>query len=417
MERRIVIVGGGVIGLCVALRCRERGLPVTVLERGGAARDGCSYGNAGMVVPSHFVPLAAPGMVGLGLRWMFDPESPFRVKPRASFDLAKWSWKFWRSCTAAHVARSGPLLRDLHLASKALFEEFAAAGWDFGLNRQGLLILCRDGKTFEEEAHGAEKAKSLGIPAEIHPATELAALEPDFRLTAAGAVKYPQDACFDPRRFMAELERRLELAGVELRRDTEVLGFRRDGKRVTAVRTASGDVPADEVVIAGGAWSGLLTRELGLRLPLEAGKGYSLTLPQPRQLPRHCLILAEARVAVTPLGTSLRFGGTLELAGLDESIDPARVRGIVKSIPHYCPEFRPDDFAGISPWRGLRPCSPDGLPYLGRTARSGNVVIAGGHAMMGMSLGPITGEIVARLLCGEPAGIAGCEMLSPDRFG
>ena len=167
------------------------------------------------------------------------------------------------------------------------------------------------------------------------------------------------------------------------------------------MRTSAGDLVADEYVLCAGAWSEAAVRDLGLRLPLQAGKGYSLTLARPRRLPRACAILSEAHVAVTPMDGGLRFGGTMELAGLDERIDPARVRGILKSIPRYLPDFAPEDFEGVAPWCGLRPCSPDGLPYLGRFDLYRNLTAATGHAMMGLSLAPITGRLVAELLSDE----------------
>jgi D-amino-acid dehydrogenase len=189
----------------------------------------------------------------------------------------------------------------------------------------------------------------------------------------------------------------------------------RRGPRVALLRTTRGDLAADEFVLAGGVWSSGLARSLGLKLPLEAGKGYSLTLPEPRQSPEHCAILTEARVAVTPMGSALRFGGTMEMSGLNQLVHPARVRGIVKSVMSYYPDFREQDFLDIAPWRGLRPCSPDGLPYLGRSERYDNLVVATGHAMLGLSLGPISGQIVARIVSGEPTGFD-LALLSPDRY-
>jgi D-amino-acid dehydrogenase len=168
-------------------------------------------------------------------------------------------------------------------------------------------------------------------------------------------------------------------------------------------------------VIAGGAWTPELTRTLGVRVLMQAGKGYSLTLPAPRQLPEVCSILTEARVAVTPMGDSLRFAGTMEITGLDTSVNPRRVRGIVQSVPHYFPAFRPEDFRDVPVWRGLRPCSPDGLPYLGRFAAFSNLSLASGHAMMGLSLGPVTGKLMAELLSDEPPSLD-LVLLRPDRY-
>lgn len=415
MSRRILIIGGGVIGLCAAHYCQARGHRVTVVERRPQQRDGCSYGNAGMVVPSHFIPLAAPGMVRLGLKWMWNPESPFYVKPRLSWDLMSWGWRFWRATNAAHVARCAPLLRDLSFSSRALFEELAAQGHEFGLVTKGLVMLCREQHTLDEEAKTAEQARSLGVPAEVLDAKQLAALEPGVTMNAAGGVYFPKDCHLSPARFMHSLERSLSRGGTVFHWETEVTGFVRKGCRIAAVQTSRGEMPADEVIVASGSWSQELTRGLDLRLPMQAGKGYSLTLPQPCDLPQICSILTEARVAVTPMDGALRFGGTMEIAGLNEDITARRVQGIIKAATRYYPAFKPEDFAGVAPWRGLRPCSPDGMPYLGRTERWENVILATGHAMMGLSLGPVSGQLVAQTVDGEkPAHLSA--VLSPDRF-
>ncbi len=417
MPKHVVIIGAGVIGLCSAYYCLQRGLRVTVIERNPSERDGCSFGNAGMIVPSHFVPLAAPGMLAMGLKWMGNPESPFYVQPRLSADLLRWGYRFWKASTRQQVERAAPLLRDLHLASRASYEQLAAE-WsnDFGLVRKGLLMLCKTQHALTEEARAAEQAERLGVPAVVHDAAATAALDPSVRMDVCGSVFYPRDAHLVPQRFMAGLQSRLIEQGCYFHWDTEVTGFERRGRRVSLVRTDRGGIEADEVVLASGMWSTNVASSLRLNLPMQAGKGYSLTVPQPRQLPELCSILVEARVAVTPMGAALRFGGTMEMSGLNETINPARVNGIIKSSMEYFPEFRREDFDGIQPWRGLRPCSPDGLPYLGRTGRYDNVVIATGHAMMGLSLGPISGQSVARLLNDEASEID-LTLLSPDRFG
>ena len=415
MAKHILIIGGGVIGLCVAHSCVLRGHRVTIVDRNPQRRDGCSFGNAGMVVPSHFIPLAAPGMVRLGLKWMWHPESPFYVKPRVSWDLLSWGWKFWRAATKAHVARCAPLLRDLQWASRAGFEELAAAGHEFSLVTKGLAMLCQSPHTLEEESKTAAHARALGLAAEVLDAKQMAALEPGVTMDIAGAIYFPGDCQLSPGRFMQSMEAWLAQRGGEFHWETEVTGFAREGRRLAAVQTSRGAMAADEIVLAGGAWSSLLARELGLRIPMQAGKGYSLTLTQPRQLPQICAILAEARVAVTPMDGTLRFGGTMEIAGLNENITARRVQGIIKAAVKYYPKFRAEDFAGIQPWRGLRPCSPDGMPYMGRTGKFANLVIATGHAMMGLSLAPATGRLMAQVIDGAKPDFD-LSLLSPDRF-
>jgi D-amino-acid dehydrogenase len=414
--KSILIIGGGVIGLCTAYYALRKGHRVTVVERGAPDHDCCSLGNAGMVVPSHFVPLAAPGMVALGLRMLLNPEGPFRIKPCWDRELFDWAWKFFRAATARHVERSAPLLRDLHLASRRCYEDLSELpGHDFDLVKKGLLMLCKTAHTLDEEAKAAGAARRLGMPAEVLTPEQTARLDPGVRMDVAGAVYFPLDCHLSPPRFLACLREDLEANGASFLWSTRVVGWRVGAGRIDAVRTDRGDRMADEYLIAGGAWSPEIARGLGVALPMQAGKGYSVTLPKPRRLPGICSILTEARVAVTPMGSALRFGGTMEIAGLDESINPARVNGLLKSIPPYLPEFGPEDFRGHPVWRGLRPCSPDGLPYLGRFGRYANLSAATGHAMMGLSLGPITGKLMAEVLSGEKTSIA-IDALNPDRY-
>ena len=416
MKESVVILGQGIIGLCSAWYASQRGFEVTVIDRQPLAQNGCSFGNAGMIVPSHFVPLAAPGMVALGLKWMWNPESPFYIKPRLDTGLMGWALKFWQAATPAHVQRSAPVLRDLNLASRACYEELAALPQlEFGLVKKGLLMLCRTAHALEEEAQGAEKARALGVPAEILNDAQTSALDPGARFSISGSVYYPRDCHLSPDRFMAALVADCQARGVRFLAEREVTGWSREGGRLRAVQTNQGEVEGGQFVLAGGAWSGEAIHPLGLRLPMQAGKGYSLTLPQPRQLPEICSILTEARVAVTPMQGRLRVGGTMEIAGLNTTVSPRRVQGIIRALPDYYPEFGPEDFEGIEPWVGLRPCSPDGMPYLGRTGAADNLIVATGHSMMGLSLGPVTGQIVGRLLDGEAPGHP-LELLSPDRY-
>lgn len=424
MSKSVVIIGGGVIGLSTAYYCARRGFSVTLIDRNGAQRDGCSFNNAGMVVPSHFIPLAAPGMVELGLKWMWNPASPFYIKPRFDADLFSWGMKFWRAANPAHVRRAAPLLRDLALASRTCFEEFAApkGDMDFGLVKKGLLMLCQEQHTLEEEAKTAEQSRALGIPAEVLDAKQTAALDPGARLNIAGSVYFPLDCHLTPARFMAALQEQCEDVAVSFIWNKEVTDWQLDGHRVRSVKLGmprgnapTDEISADEFILCGGSWSPLLATKLGLNIPIQAGKGYSLTLPKPRQLPQICSILTEARVAVTPMDGTLRVGGTMEIAGLNEDVSPIRVQGIVNSFCRYFPEFRPEDFNGIQPWRGLRPCSPDGLPYVGRTKKFDNLSLATGHAMMGLSLGPATGKLMAQILSGEKPA-TDITMLSPDRY-
>jgi D-amino-acid dehydrogenase len=412
----VLILGAGVAGLCTAWELLQRGYRVTVVDREGPERQSASHGNSGMIVPSHFVPLAAPGMVALGLKWMWNSESPFWVRPRLDADLCRWAMLFAGAARPERVAAAAPLLRDLSLASKACFEELAARhGNVFALQKRGLLMLCRTGHGLEEEARTAEAAHRLGLPAQVLSASETAELDPGLRMDIAGSVYFPEDAFLVPGLFIGALERWVEEAGGEILWETDVRSFQLRGRRITSLETSRGTLTADQVVLCAGFWSADLARRLGLHMPLQAGKGYSVTIEGLPRRPQIAAILTEARVAVTPMGNAVRFGGTLELGGQPGTIHPARVRGIVRSVHQYYPDLDPGTFTGAPVWSGLRPCSPDGLPYLGRPARFDNLVVATGHAMLGMSLGPVTGRLAGQMIAGETPSIP-LNLLSPDRY-
>ncbi|HJT16810.1 MAG TPA: FAD-dependent oxidoreductase [Thermoanaerobaculia bacterium] len=401
--KHIAVIGGGVIGLCTAYFCAQRGHRVTVIDRGSESDLNCSYGNAGMITPSHFVPLAAPGAIRVALKWMWNPESPFYMKPRFDRRLVEWAWKFNRAATVDHVNKSAPLLLELNLSSRALFIELAREWGDFAVEEKGIVMVCNTDEGLEHEVATAKYSRQLGLTVECLDAKQLAAMEPELRMRAAGGIYFPRDAYLAPWTFMTALKKRVPVKW----QSTATL--RANGRRIES------DLNADEYVIAGGAWSSDLARNLKLQLPMQAGKGYSLTLQRPRKQLRHAMILSEARVAVTPMLDALRFGGTMEITGNELSINPARVRGIIKAVPKYLPDFGADDFREVKPWAGLRPCSPDGVPYIGRFARYENLSVATGHAMMGLSLGPITGKLMSEALSDERTSIP-LDQLSPDRY-
>jgi D-amino-acid dehydrogenase len=415
-RKRIVVIGAGVVGLCVAYYVRQRGHEVVVVERERDGGDSCSLGNAGLVSPSHFIPLAEPGKIARALTSFLDSRSPFYLKPRVDRDLVRWGLLFLRASLPARARRSEPVLRDLMLASRALHLELATALADAQrLETRGLLMLCRTQAGLDDEAHVAQRAHELGIDAEVCTPARAAEIDPGVRMEITGAVHYPGDAHLVPMRLVPALVDALR-ASVDFRWRHEVVGWRVGGGRIAALATPHGEVAGDEFVLAGGSWSPGLLRKLGVRLPLEAGKGYSLTHPSPRGLPRLPSVLCEANMAVTPMAGALRLAGTMEISGIGSRDLPERIRQLVDGFIEYFPEFRAQDFRGIAPWRGLRPCSADGLPYIGRLARYGNLSVATGHAMLGLTLAPITGELVAQSLSGEKPSLR-LEPLSPNRYG
>lgn len=416
-DKNVVVIGGGLIGFSAAYQLLKRGMRVTLIERGSEADASCSTGNAGMVVPSHFVPLAAPGMIWKGIRWMFDPESPFSIRPRPSWELISWGLKFYNAASPARVKRAMPVLRDMALRSRTIFSELSETeGFDFGLQKKGLLMLCKTREALGHEAEIAATAKSLGVEAELLDAEAVLAKDPAIQMDVIGGVYFAQDCHLDPARFLDDLRSQVRRLGGEIRWGEEVKDFRQSGAKVEAAILKNGDeISGDEFVICGGAWSPSVGKKLGLRLPMQAGKGYSVTHPDPPALPSVCSLLNEARVAVTPMGGKLRIGGTMEIVGLDESVNRRRLNGILKSIGDYFPQLMATDFSGLEVWSGLRPCSPDGMPYIGRADRRENVVVATGHSMLGLSLAPVSGEMVADLITGATMKYD-MALLNPDRY-
>ncbi|GAB3897593.1 FAD-dependent oxidoreductase [Larkinella knui] len=413
--RHIGIIGGGVIGLCSAYYLDKAGYKVTVFDQ-NTLTDGCSFGNAGMIVPSHIIPLAQPGMMARGMRMLLRSTSPFYIKPRLSADLLRWGWLFYRHSTPEHVERSIPALRDLSLLSKKQYQELAQSGdLSFGWEELGLLMLYKTASAEHEMAEEAEVANRAGIEAQQLSGVQVQDLEPTVRVMVRGAVYYPGDAHLNPGQFVRSLVAYLKKRGVTLLERQNVIDFGRTTSRITSVRTLSGDHSIDEVVIAAGAWSPSLTRLLGFSLPLQGGKGYSFTLRNQRPSVRVPAIMLEARATVTPMGPDLRFAGTLEVAGTDLSVNMNRVRGIVNSIQKYYPDL-PAEMPEISKvWSGLRPCSPDGLPYIGRVSGFENLTLATGHGMMGVSLGPASGKLVADVVHNQVPALD-LNPFDPDRF-
>ena len=414
-ETEVLVIGGGAVGVCTAHFLLKRGYHVTLVEKGEIC-SGSSYGNAGLVVPNHCVPLAEPGVIAKGLKWLLNPDSPFYIKPRLNADLLTWLWQFWRHCNPRHVHRSMPLIRDLSLASVSEFEQIAALeGVDFGFEQKGMLQAFRSKEGLEAGIGEARHLQEVGIQASIRTPEEMQALNPGLKMQVPGGVFYPQNGHLNPARFVQELSRYIGQKGARVLPNTEVLAIETSGRRLSKIETTRGDFAAEQIVLSGGSWSPQIAADLQLKLPIQPAKGYSITVRRPPTAPSVPTILAEAKVAVTPMDDLLRFAGTLELAGLDLSVNMRRVRAILRAVPTYLPDIHPETLDLVELWRGLRPCTPDGLPFLGRSQTYENLVVAAGHAMIGISLGPITGKLVAQVVSGEQPDM-NLAALSVERF-
>lgn len=411
--QKIVIIGGGIIGLCIAYYAAKKGYEILVLERSKPDHQGCSFGNAGLIVPSHIVPLAAPGAIAKGLRWLINPESPFYIKPSLNWSLIRWMMRFWMHSNESHVRTCADLLAQLNLESRQLYNDLSEDN-EIGLKKRGLLMLCKTQQSLDEESATADLANKLGMQTEVCSSSRLKELDPSVEMDVCGGVWFKQDCHLHPHRLMEALRKRILENGGSIRYGADVRKFEYANAAISRAILADGEaIEGDHFALAGGSWSNQLSRTIGLNLPLQAGKGYSLTLSEPPQLPTFSSILVEAKVAVTPMGPSLRFSGTMEVGAADTRINPRRIQGIIKSASSYLPQFHHEDFRNVTPWAGLRPCSPDGLPYVGRSPRFRNLAIATGHAMMGLSLGPVTGKLVADLITGDGHPDV---RLSPCRF-
>ena len=395
----VLIIGGGVIGVCSAYYLAQKGVQVTLIEQGEIA-SGCSYGNGGLIVPSHSVPLASPGALGDGLRWLLDAESPFYIKPRLDVELFRWLARFVFASRHQTMMRAIPVLRDLLFASCALYEELAqTAGFDFGFEREGSLLVCLSRQVLENERKETHLLEQFKIPVRVVNRDEALELEPALLPNIAGGVYYPRDGRLDPQRFVLGLAEKARGLGAQVWTKTEAMGFESAQGHITKVYTTRGEFSAKQIILATGSWSPEVARGLNLRIPIQAAKGYSVTLENPPVTPKLPLLFSEARVVINPLGHALRLAGTLELAGMDFSFNSRRVRALQKASADYLPGIA--EAKVIEIWRGLRPCTPDGLPIISRSKDFDNLIVAAGHAMLGMSLGPVTGKLVSQLVNGE----------------
>jgi D-amino-acid dehydrogenase len=398
-ESRVVVVGAGVIGCACAHFLRQAGCVVTVLDR-GTVGSGCSHANCGFVCPSHVLPHAGPGVIGATLWTLLQKNSPLKIRFRLDLDLWAWLARFARRCNRHDMMEAGHAIAALLSSSRVLYADLVRTdltGVEWG--EGGLLFVFRTPAAMEHYAGTVHLLReSFNVAAKRYDPEALTALEPALLPGLAGGYHYELDAHLRPDRLMAAWHKLLIARNVEVREQCEFLGFEWSGRRVRAVRTPQGMLPADAVVVAAGAWTPLLNRHIGCRVPIQPGKGYSITMARPARCPRIPLLFDEDRVAVTPMQTGYRLGSTMEFAGYDDTLNPARLALLRQAARRYLHE--PEAEPVTERWWGWRPMVPDGKPIIGRPPRLDNVLIAAGHGMLGLSMAPATGKLVAEMLTG-----------------
>lgn len=398
---KVIVAGGGVIGLCAAYYLNKSGHEVTVIDQGNL-KEGTSFGNAGYICPSHFMPLASPGIIAQGLKWMLSSSSPFYIKPRLDLDLIKWGLTFWKRSGKSTMDKNIPPLHEILQLSRRLTAEMSSdLGNPFHMQEKGCLMLYKSATTEKHEIELAHEAAAFNIETQVLSAKEIQDLEPDVQVDVRGGILYPMDAHLHPGELMKTLHQYLTDRGVVFQLSTTITGFEKQGRRVSKVLTDKGDFSGDEIVVATGSWLTSILKYLNIDILLQAGKGYSMTFEQVERNLRYPSILVDDRVAMTPMGGDLRMGGTMEITGIGSKMLIKRVESIYKAAKNYFPDLPVSFPSSDKIWHGLRPLSPDGLPYLGRHSKYDNLVIAGGHAMLGISLAAGSGKLIDEIISGH----------------
>ena len=417
----VLVIGSGVAGLFCAYHLRRAGLSVTVVDGGQiGGPQSCSSRNTGFVGTQGAVPLAEPGVLRQGLRWLGSARSPFSITPRPSPALISWLWHFRRLCTEADAQRCYRVLLDMKRRSLAILREACADGELAGtLTQAGMIVAFKTERAFARARASVPAATEAGVPLRVIDGAELGALEPDVGFDVSGALFNAEGAALAVPAFLTGFARRLEAMGVGFAPGAWVTGFAvaaagSGGRRISSVRTTRGDFRPAEVVIAAGAWSGRCARMLGVGLALQPAKGHTVTVRAPAAAPRHPVLLSEGKVALLPSGGTLRFGGTLQLAGFGMAAPRRRIDGIVSTVRSYLPDLAIGGDREV--WTGLRPCTPDSLPLIGRAGPLRNLSVACGHGYIGMGLAPAGGRLAAQIITGEDAGMDAAPF-RPGRFG
>lgn len=398
-QKHVVVIGGGVVGTACAHFLLDSGWRVTVLEKGKFG-NAASHANCGFICPSHVLPLAAPGAVRNAMKSMFSRNSPFKIRPGLKFGLWRWLLDFTRRCNHRDMIDSAHAIQPLLNSSRRLYDQLVRGGIECEWQTRGLLFVFHSRVGME---HYAETNKLLtdefNAPAKSFFGDEVRQCEPTLKSGLGGGWLYESDAHLRPDRLMSSWRASIESRGAKVRENVCVTGFIHSGELATGVKTSDGDFFADAFVLAAGSLTPFLNEHLGCRIPIQPGKGYSLTTSRPKDCPRMPMIFEEHRVAVTPMESGYRLGSMMEFVGYDDSIRPQRIDYLRQAASHYLDEPAGDTVKET--WYGWRPMTPDSRPIIGPSPSLSNVVIAAGHNMLGLSMAPATGKLVAEMLSGN----------------
>tara|TARA_B110000003_G_C16644120_1_gene531340 strand:+ start:952 stop:2205 length:1254 start_codon:yes stop_codon:yes gene_type:complete len=416
LKKKVVIVGGGIIGFSCAYYLIEEGHEVILVDK-NSFDSGASIVNAGYIIPSHIIPLASPEVLRKGIKWMLNSNSPFYIKPRFNKDLINWGINFIKSSNFRHVNRSISIIKKINEFSKELYLELRdSKKIDFKIYEKGLLMAFKTSEAEKEEFKTAKIARELEMNVQELSQNEVNSMQPKIKMNIKGAFWYKSDAHLTPETFMNNLKSYLLKKGLKVYKENLVESFNYNSGIINSIRTKKNEIFGDEFVIAAGAWSENLLKKLRIKLLIQAGKGYRINLLKNTGI-SYPAILLEDKVAVTPMDGFTRFGGTMEISGLNTKINFKRVNAIAKSSEEYYEGLKISSQNINDAQCGLRPLSPDGLPFIGRHSSYNNLVLATGHSMMGWSLGPVTGKLVSEIISGKKESIS-IDPFNPERkFG
>jgi D-amino-acid dehydrogenase len=407
----ILIIGGGVIGVCIAYYLTVENYAVTLVEKNQIC-SGSSHGNAGLISCANPIPLAEPGVIKKGLRWLLDVEGPFYIKPRLDLDLLRWLLGFRAACKEKQMRHTIYVTLAMRRISKQLSTELSAEEKrSFGWQNKGRMLVYQHNDSFEDGIETLNFLSQYGVSGKILNAQGVREMDPNMKPSVIGGIYYPDYDHVLPESYVKGMAHLAENRGASIKTETEVIGFETAGQRITRVITTRGDFTPAQIVLASGSWSPVVVKELGLRIPIQPAKGYSITVKRTSGCSEIPLSLVNHKIAVTPMGELLRFSSNLELVGYDPSINRRRVAATRRAVNLYLDGI--DDLELIQIWSGFRPNTPDTMPIIERNQTYGNLVLATGHDMLGMTHSLITGKLVSEIIGSRKPSID----LSPFRLG